>query len=95
MNHHELANRESTNEADVDMPGCTDRQHKHTRDDITGSNKTQQMFVPLYKTICHKAHSAYIKSLQILYHANSCNHVLQVLQTTSIAFPYSGHGPGI
>ena len=36
-----------------------------------------------------------INSLQLLYHANPCNHVLQVLQTTSlvyIVFPYSGPG---
>ena len=36
-----------------------------------------------------------IKSLQLLYHANLCNHVLQVLPTTSlvyIVFPYSGPG---
>ena len=36
-----------------------------------------------------------IKSLQLLYHANPCNHVLQVLQTTSlvyVVFPYSGPG---
>ena len=38
-----------------------------------------------------------IKSLQLLYHANPCNHVLQVLPTTSlvyIVFPYYS-GPGI
>ena len=36
-----------------------------------------------------------IKSLQLLYHANPCNHVLQVLPTTSlvyIVFPYSEPG---
>ena len=38
-----------------------------------------------------------INSLQLLYHANPCNRVLQVLQTTSlvdIVFPYSGPGVG-
>ena len=33
--------------------------------------------------------------IQLFYHANSCNHVLQVLPTTSlvyIVFPYSGPG---
>ena len=42
----------------------------------------------------HKARTV-INSLQLLYHANPCNHVLQVLQTTSlvyIVFPYSGPG---